>query len=122
LENRIKEGKIKAFYNTTVCEITPNNVILNAAEGKIKIENDFVLAMTGYSPDFDLFSDLGIEIGTDDLKTPVVDERTFETTLPGVFMAGVILGGLKTNKYFIENTRDHAERIVRQIELRDSIC
>ncbi len=122
IKNRIKEGSIQAHFNTTIKEILQHSVVLNTPDGEVEIKNDFVLAMTGYSPDFDLLSDLGIKIGTDDHKTPVVDERTLETNLPGVFMAGALLGGLKTNRYFIENTRDHAERIVRQIELRDSIC
>ena len=121
IENRIKEGSIKAHFNTIVKEIKPKSVILNTPDGEVEIENDFVLAMTGYSPNYELLLNLGIEIGTDDLKTPVVDEISLETNLPGVFMAGVANGGLKTNKYFIENTRDHAGRIVREIELRESI-
>lgn len=121
IENRINEDSIKAYYKTTVKEIKENSVILKTPQGDREIENDFVLAMTGYSPNYDLLESLGIEIGTDELKTPTYDPETLETNLPGVFMAGVILGGLKTNKYFIENTRDHADKIIRNVELRLSI-
>jgi thioredoxin reductase (NADPH) len=122
IENRIKEGSIKAHFNTTIKEIKPKSVILNTPDGEIEIENDFVLAMTGYSPNYDLLSNLGLEIGVDKFRTPVHDETTLETNLPGVFMAGVVGGGLKTNRYFIENTRHHAEQITREIELRESIA
>lgn len=122
IQNRIKEASIKAHFNTTIKEIKPKSVVLNTPDGELEIENDFVLAMTGYSPNYTLLTNLGIEIGTDDLRTPAYDETSLETNLPGVFMAGVVNGGLKTNKYFIENTRDHAERIIREVELRESIA
>ncbi|MFT4533530.1 MAG: thioredoxin reductase (NADPH) [Saprospiraceae bacterium] len=122
IENRIKEESIKAYFNTTIKEIKPKSVILKTPEGEIEIENDFVLAMTGYSPNYTLLSNLGIEIKEDKLKTPVFDEHSLETNLPGVFMAGVVGGGLKTNRYFIENTRHHAQQITREIELRESIA
>jgi thioredoxin reductase (NADPH) len=122
IENRIKEGSIKAHFNTTIKEIKPKSVILNTQDGEVEIENDFVLAMTGYSPNYDLLINLGIEIGVDMYRTPIYDDKTLETNLPGVFMAGVVGGGLKTNRYFIENTRHHAEQIVREIELRESIA
>ena len=121
IENRIKEGSIKAYFNTSIKEIKAKSVILNTPEGEIEIENDFVLAMTGYSPNYELLTNLGIEIGSDIHHTPNVDDNSLETNQPGVFMAGVVGGGLKTNRYFIENTRDHAGRIVREIELRESI-
>lgn len=122
IKNRIKEGSIKAYFNTKIKEIKPKSVILQTQEGEITIQNDFVLAMTGYSPDYKLLANLGIEIQNDKLKTPVFDEDTLESNLPGVYLAGVLNGGLKTNKYFIENTRHHAEVIVRGIELKESIA
>lgn len=122
IENRIKEESIKAHFNTTIKEIKPTSVILSTPDGDIEIENDFVLAMTGYSPNYQLLTNLGIEISDDKFRTPNVHEDSLETNQPSVFMAGVVNGGLKTNKYFIENTRDHAERIVKEIELRESIA
>jgi thioredoxin reductase (NADPH) len=122
IENRIKEGSIKAYFNTTVKEIHPKSVILQTQDGEITLKNDFVLAMTGYSPNYELLHNLGIQIQDDALMTPVFDEDTLESNLPGVYLAGVMNGGLKTNKYFIENTRHHADVIVRDIELRESIA
>jgi len=118
IENRIKEGSIKAYYGTSVKEIKEDSVILTTPEGDVEIENDYVLAMTGYRPNYTLLAAMGVQIADDELMTPVVDEKTLETNLPGVYMAGVVNGGLKTNRFFIENTRDHAEIIVRQIELK----
>jgi len=116
IENRIKEGSIKAYFSSSVDEIKEDSVILNTPNGKIEIENDYVLAMTGYRPNYPLIEAIGIEILQDEHQTMAVDEKTLETNLPGVYMAGVVNGGLKTNRYFIENTRDHAEIIIRQIE------
>ena len=122
IENRIKEGSIKAFFNTTVQEIHPKSVVLKTKEGEVTIENDFVLAMTGYSPNYELIENLGIQINSDEFHTPVHDDDTLESNLPGVYLAGVVNGGLKTNKYFIENTRHHANVIIRDIELKESIA
>lgn len=122
IENRIKEGSIKAHFNTTVKEILPKQVILKTPEGDVTIANDYVLAMTGYSPNYELLNNLGIQIRSDELKTPDFNEDTLESNLPGVYLAGVVNGGMKTNKYFIENTRHHAEVIVRDIELKESIA
>jgi thioredoxin reductase (NADPH) len=121
IENRIKEGSIKAFFNTTVQEIHPKNVVLNTQDGAVTIDNDFVLAMTGYSPNYELLENIGIQNQTDKYHTPVHNEDTLESNLPGVYLAGVVNGGLKTNKYFIENTRHHADVIIRDIELKESI-
>lgn len=122
IENRIKEGSIKAHFNTRVKEIHPKTVILDTPNGEVTIDNDFVLAMTGYAPNYELLNNLGIQIQEDELKTPVFSEDTLESNLPGVYLAGVVNGGLKTNKYFIENTRHHADVIIRNIELKESIA
>ena len=87
----------------------------NNKEGNIEIDNDFVLAMTGYQPNYEILENLGIEILKDEFKTPFYNEETMETNVEGVFLAGVICGGLKTNKWFIENSRDHSEKIISQI-------
>ena len=115
IENRIKEGSIKAYFNTSVKSIHENYVMLDTPEGELKLENDFVLAMTGYKPDYTFFKKMGIGIGDDEYATPIYDEETLESSRPNVFLAGVINGGLKTNRFFIENTRHHAGLIMKAI-------
>ena len=115
VENRIAEGSIKAYFNSTLTVIRQNQVDIQTENGIITIENDFVLAMTGYLPDFDFLSSMGVILGTDEYKTPVHDPETMETNVKGVYLAGVICGGLKTNKWFIENSRVHADLIVQHI-------
>ena len=115
VENRIAEGSIKAYFNSSLTEIRENQVDIQTENGIITIENDFVLAMTGYLPDFDFLSSLGVILGTDEYKTPIHDPETMETNAKGVYLAGVICGGLKTNKWFIENSRVHADLIVQHI-------
>lgn len=115
VENRIAEGSIKAYFNSSLTEIRENQVDIQTENGIITIENDFVLAMTGYLPDFDFLNSLGVILGTDEYKTPIHDPETMETNAKGVYLAGVICGGLKTNKWFIENSRVHADLIVQHI-------
>ncbi|MEM6380329.1 MAG: YpdA family putative bacillithiol disulfide reductase [Bacteroidota bacterium] len=115
IENRIKEGSIKAYLNTTVKEIRPQEVVLDGPEGEFTIKNDFVLAMTGYQPNFKFFTELGIQIEEDETHKPCHHPQTLETNLPDVYMAGVACSGLATSKLFIENTRDHGEKIVQAI-------
>lgn len=116
VENRIAEGSIKAFFNANLSAIRNNEVDIQTHAGIVTIKNDFVLAMTGYLPDFSFLEQIGIQIGDDDFKTPVHDPTTMETNVKGVYLAGVICGGLKTNKWFIENSRIHAEMIVNHIK------
>ncbi len=118
IENRIKEGSIRAFFNSQVKEIRPTEVVLATPDGEVTLENDFVLAMTGYQPDFDFFEKLGIQFNADEQRTPVMNAETFESNLPGVYLAGVVQAGLDTSKLFIENTRHHGEVIVSQLAVR----
>ncbi len=115
IENRIAEGSIKAYFTSTLCEITDNTAIINTPEGKIEIENDFVLAMTGYRPDFEFLEDCGIRYSDENLKVPQYNEATMETNVPGLFLAGVVCGGMETHKWFIENSRVHADKIMLKI-------
>jgi thioredoxin reductase (NADPH) len=115
LENRIKEGSIRAFFNTSVEAIHPRSLSVRTPDGSAEIPNDWVLAMTGYHPDFDLLHSFGITFADDEFRTPVFDETTFETTRPGLYLAGTVCGGYKTNKWFIENGRFHAQQIARHI-------
>ncbi len=115
--NRINEGTIKAYFNSSITEITEQAITVKTPEETLSIENDFVLAMTGYQPDFTFLKSCGIQIGDDEFKTPHYDPETQETNVPGIFLAGVICGGLKTNKWFIENSRVHAEVIISHIKI-----
>ena len=115
IENRIKEGSIKAYFNTSVTEIRPNEVVLQTADGQVILENDFVLAMTGYMPNYQLFESLGIPVSNDEYRIPLHNEKTLETELSGVYVAGVINAGMQTSKLFIENTRVHSRLIVQSI-------
>ena len=114
--NRIKEGSIKAHFNTTMTAITETEVFFKNNMGKQKIENDFVLAMTGYQPNFGLLESLGVTFKEDEHKTPKYNPETMESLASGVYLAGVVCGGYKTNKWFIENSRDHATLIMEAIE------
>ncbi len=116
IENRIKEGAIKAYFNTTVTEIKPHSVVLNTPDGEVELENDFVLAMIGYTPNYSLFENLGLPIDEEDAKKPIHDPETLETPLPNVYVAGVINSGMRTSKLFIENTRVHADMIMESLK------
>ncbi len=115
IENRIKEGSIKAYFHTEVKEIRPKEVVLEGPDGPFTIENDFVLAMTGYQPNYAFLRQLGLEIEENDHCIPAYNRETLETNLPNVYMAGVICAGLKTSTLFIENTRDHGEIIISDL-------
>lgn len=111
MENRIAEGSIKAYYNSTLSRIEEQSVEIKTPEGNITIPNDFVLAMTGYQPPFGFMESMGLRFNDDEDHTPVYNETTMETNVPGIFLAGVVCGGLRTNKWFIENSRVHATMI-----------
>ena len=115
LENRIKAGSIKAFFSTTIDEIRPATVVLRTPEGRREIANDWVLAMTGYVPDYRFLESLGIGIADDVYRTPVFDAVTFESTRPGVYLAGTVCGGYQTGRWFIENGRFHARQIATHL-------
>jgi thioredoxin reductase (NADPH) len=114
IENRIKNGEIKAYFNTTLKSITPTTVVLNAPEGEAVLKNDFVLAMTGYHPDFDFLRQLGIQLAPPEMR-PVCDPETLESNVAGVYLAGVIIAGMKTGEIFIENGRFHGQQIARDL-------
>ncbi len=118
IENRIKEGSITGYFNSEVVEIRKDEVDIQTPKGKKTIKNDFVLAMTGYRPHFGLMEKLGIELTEDEVKMPVYNEKTLETNRKGLYVAGVVCGGMDTSRLFIENTRIHAEHISEDIEKR----
>lgn len=115
IENRIKEGSIKAHFNSTVKSISETHIEIQTPEGTKRIANDFVLAMTGYQPPFAFMKSLGIQFQDDEFHTPVYDEKTMQTNVSSLYLAGVVCGGLKTNKWFIENSRDHAKLIIKDL-------
>ena len=116
VENRIEEGSIKSYFNSNITKIEEDKIFISTPEGEKILDNDFVLAMTGYQPDFSFLKKLGIELGDDEYKTPVHNPETMQTNIEGIYLAGVICGGLKTNKWFIENSRDHASIIFSNIK------
>jgi bacillithiol disulfide reductase len=115
LENRIKEGSIAAFFGTTVAEIRRTTLVLTTPDGAREIANDWVLAMTGYHPDFDRLQRFGVTFADDRWRTPIYDESTFETARRGVYIAGTVCGGYQTGRWFIENGRFHARQIAEHI-------
>ena len=119
--NRINEGAIQAFFNSSLTRIEEKSVKIDTSEGSISIPNDFVLAMTGYQPNFSLLENLGIKLQNDSYKTPVYDKNSMETNVRGIYLAGVICGGLKTNIWFIENSRIHAQQIIKHIMTNNNL-
>ncbi len=114
IENRIKNGEIKAYFRTHVSEITPDAVKLETPDGPFTLKNDFVFAMTGYHPDFAFLENFGVEFSGPD-KLPVCDPKTLESNVPGIYLAGVIVAGSRTNEIFIENGRFHGRQIAQAL-------
>jgi len=113
--NRIEEGSIKAYFESTIVSITDKEVEFQNANGTHRIPNDFVLAMTGYEPNFEMLEQLGVDFHEDEFRTPNYNPETMETNTKGVYLAGVVCGGYKTNKWFIENSRVHAVQIIEAL-------
>lgn len=113
IQNRIKEGSIKAHFNSELIAITEKEVELSTPDGKVILPNDFVIAMTGYQPDFTMLRKFGIDLPKS--SCPAYNEETMETNVPGLYLAGVVCGGMDTHKLFIENSRIHANMIVENI-------
>jgi thioredoxin reductase (NADPH) len=114
IENRIKEGKIRAHFKTEVLEIKEDRIVVKSAAGEVwEIDNDFVFAMTGYRPNIDFLKKMGIQFTNGD--TPAHDPKTLETNIPGVYIAGVISAGSDGSKVFIENSRHHGKLIMERI-------
>ena len=113
--NRIAEGSIKAYYNSTITRINQDDVIIQSPKGKICIPNDYILALTGYKPNFDFLKKIGIYLSNDEKQIPEHNPATMETNQKGIYLAGVVCGGMETHVWFIENSRDHAVKIVDNI-------
>ena len=115
IENRIDEGSIEAIFNAELKEIRDYEVVISTGEGMLILENDFVLLLTGYRPNFQFLQDLGILLSNDGKMIPQYDPQTMETNVKGIYLAGVICGGIETHKWFIENSRVHAKLIITDI-------
>ncbi|MBY8962996.1 YpdA family putative bacillithiol disulfide reductase [Flavobacterium sp. D11R37] len=118
IENRIKEGSIKAYFYSEVAAISEKQVTITTPEGTVTVENDFVLALTGYRPDLDFLKSCGITLSDGINCTPKYNPESMETNVSGLYLAGVVCGGLETHKWFIENSRVHADMIVNDIMSR----
>jgi len=110
IENRIKNGEIKAYFNSEVVEVRPDEIVIKTPDGKKTLANDFVLAMTGYRPDLSFLERLGIQLDPKTQK-PHTNPETLESDRPGLYLAGVIVAGLHTSEIFIENGRFHGAQI-----------
>jgi len=117
IENRIRNGEIRAFFSSTVCEIEADHVVLNTPQGTIHLKNDFVFALTGYHPDYDFLRSMGIELSGDQCR-PACDPETLESNVSGIYVAGVIVAGSRTNEIFIENGRFHGQQIAKHLKLK----
>ena len=115
IENRIKNGEIPAYFNSSVAEILEREVVLNTPEGEIRIKNDFVFSMTGYHPDFEFLERHGIRLNPE-TRRPNLNPTTYETERPGMYLAGVLVAGVFTNEVIIENGRFHGEKIAQSID------
>ena len=113
--NRIENKEINVYFESEIREVKEKTIIIEERNNITEIKNDFVLAMTGYQPNYEILEKLGIKILDDEHKTPNYNDNTMETNVKGVYIAGVICGGLKTNKWFIENSREHSKKILSQI-------
>lgn len=115
IENRIKNEEVTAYFNSCVLEILPESVLIRTPEGERTIKNDFVFALTGYHPDYELLTALGIELQKPDMR-PVCNRNTFESNVPGIYLAGVIVAGSRTSEIFIENGRFHGRQIAADLK------
>lgn len=115
IDNRIDEGSIKAIFNAEIKEIKENEVIITSKEGDQALENDWVLLLTGYRPNFEFLKSMGITLSGDGKKIPQYNPETMESNVKGIYLAGVICGGVETHKWFIENSRVHAKLIIENI-------
>lgn len=117
IENRIKAGEIKAYFNSRISEISLDAIQLETPKGKFGLKNDFVFALTGYHPDFEFLTSLGVRSeGVD--RLPVCDPETLESNVPGIYLAGVIVAGARTNEIFIENGRFHGRQIAKSLAVQ----
>jgi thioredoxin reductase (NADPH) len=115
IENRIKNGEIQAFFSSEVIEVAEDTVRLHTPDGEKTLRNQFVFALTGYHPDFRFIESLGVQLDTSNARCPVCNRETLESNVPGIYLAGVIVAGERTNEIFIENGRFHGNLIAKDL-------
>ena len=118
INNRIKNGEITAYFNSSVSEVREDDVLIETPDGPISIPNHFVFALTGYHPDFTFIERLGVALDAANDRCPVCDPATLESNVPGIYLAGVIVAGERTNEIFIENGRFHGKLIADDLKIR----
>jgi thioredoxin reductase (NADPH) len=117
INNRIKNGEVAAYFSSSVASIAKDSVELLTPQGVVTLENDFVFALTGYHPDFDFLTAVGVQMEGED-RCPACDPQSLESNVPGLYLAGVIVAGMRTNEIFIENGRFHGRQIAQDIEAK----
>ncbi|WP_446741865.1 YpdA family putative bacillithiol disulfide reductase [Silvibacterium acidisoli] len=115
IENRIKNKEVAAHFDSTVSRIDPDTVTIQTPQGEKVLHNDFVFALTGYHPDFHFLKGLGVRIEGNDML-PCCDVQSLESNVPGIYLAGVIVAGSRTNEIFIENGRFHGRQIAEDLK------
>jgi bacillithiol disulfide reductase len=120
--NRIKEGSIKVYFRSKVTAITDSTVEIETPEGPVSIDNDYVIAMTGYRPNFAFLRSAGVDLSDNEVMCPTYHSDTMESNLPGLYLAGVVCGGMNTHEWFIENSREHAIKILRNITTKMKVA
>jgi thioredoxin reductase (NADPH) len=116
INNRIRNGEIKAYFNSNVVHIAEDDVTLATPDGPVKLPNQFVFALTGYHPDFSFIERLGVALDENNDRCPVCDPATLESNVPGIYLAGVVVAGERTNEIFIENGRFHGQLIAKDLQ------
>jgi bacillithiol disulfide reductase len=115
IDNRIKEGSIRAHFQSSLLAIREKEIDILTPEGTITLENDYVIAMTGYQPNLEFLRMTGIVLSDDEKKSPIYNPDTMESNLKNIYLAGVVCGGMETHVWFIENSREHANKIIASI-------
>jgi thioredoxin reductase (NADPH) len=115
INNRVKNGEIQAYFNSNVTNISQDDITIATPEGEVTIANQFVFALTGYHPDFSFIERLGVKLDEANDRCPVCDPATLESNVPGIYLAGVIVAGERTNEIFIENGRFHGKLIAEDL-------
>ena len=121
IKNRIKEGSIKAYYSSNLVSISDTQVVIDTPYGEVILDNDYVLAMTGYMPDFEFLESVGIKLDNENSNKPFLNPETLETNQKNIYVAGVIVSGMNTSELFIENTRHHGKMIINDIKAKNSV-
>jgi len=122
IENRIKNGEVAAYFGTTVSNITEDTVTLQTPDGEKVLPNQFVFALTGYHPDFAFIESLGVILDAENARCPICDPATLESNAKGIYLAGVIVAGERTNEIFIENGRFHGDLIAKDIAAKAHVA